>query len=143
LPEKSIIRDSQKSTILSIYPATTATVFNSVCTGEYPAVHGICGWALRKNNELIDVLPWRNQLNGDEPEKYGVNSLDIFKMKSIFQFIDRPYKIFNGFKDTPFMHYFVGKDFDMHYEFCNPSDLNDAVNKIPGYLKKVEETENE
>ena len=43
LPEDSIIRKSRKETLYTVFPATTAVVFNTVATCEYPAIHGITG----------------------------------------------------------------------------------------------------
>ena len=60
--------------ITTIAPTTTAAGLTSIVTGRPPSVHGIVGYRLSVENEILDVLKWRmNDADARErviPEKF-------------------------------------------------------------------------
>lgn len=50
--------------ITTVAPTTTAAGLTSIVTGRPPAAHGIAGYRLLVNGDVLDVLKWRNS-SGD------------------------------------------------------------------------------
>lgn len=45
--------------ITSVVPTTTATALTSITTGRVPAEHGVVGYRLRVDDDVLNVLKWR------------------------------------------------------------------------------------
>lgn len=65
LPENSFLRRNQKTTLTSVFPATTAAATVSLETGLSPIEHGWLGWSLyfSEINANVNVFP--NTLSGN------------------------------------------------------------------------------
>ena len=54
-------------TITSVAPSTTATALTSLATGMPPAVHGVAGYRIRLDGDILNVLRW--QLGGHDARR--------------------------------------------------------------------------
>jgi hypothetical protein len=63
--------------ITTVAPSTTATALSSIATGLTPAEHGLLGYRIMLNGEVLNVLRW-NSVDGDRRRSFPPRDVQPF-----------------------------------------------------------------
>jgi predicted AlkP superfamily pyrophosphatase or phosphodiesterase len=64
--------------ITTVVPSTTATALTSICTGLAPAHHGVLGYRMRLDGDVLNVLRWTTTDSHRPPDPFDVQRHDAF-----------------------------------------------------------------
>jgi hypothetical protein len=94
LPELAAMQGTQITTVV---PSTTSTALTSIATGLAPAQHGILGYRILVDGEVLNVLRWQTE-SRHPPDPFTVQRHDAF--------LGRPVPVITRveFRDTGFTH---------------------------------------
>jgi hypothetical protein len=76
----SILRElvaMEGTKITTVVPSTTSTALTSIATGLAPAQHGILGYRMLVDDEVLNVLRWQSE-SRHPPEPFSVQRHDAF-----------------------------------------------------------------
>jgi hypothetical protein len=69
--------------ITTVVPATTATALTSIATGLAPAQHGILGYRMLVEGDVLNVLRWSVQGGGRTPDPFDVQRHTAFLGRAV------------------------------------------------------------
>lgn len=70
--------------ITTVLPATTSAALTSITTGHPPAAHGVTGYRMLVDDEVLNVLRWQHEAKGVRPpEPSDVQRLTPFLGRSV------------------------------------------------------------
>ena len=81
------LRASQRGTMTSVFPSTTASAVTTFLTGLAPAEHAMTGWFmwLRELDSVVTPLPFTTRAGGTDLAALGVSPADVFVGRTVFE----------------------------------------------------------
>ncbi|KAF4663334.1 hypothetical protein FOL47_005807 [Perkinsus chesapeaki] len=135
-PTKSFLKENMVSEVNSAFPSSTTPNLISLGSGDYPSQHGVLGWI-----ELVDQRPiipalWLDAINYTHMSPNDTKlAKDAFHFESVIQGGSAKAKmVYQQYIDTPFAKAVLGNTPGVA---INASNLTDAINLVPTYLREV------
>jgi len=94
--ELACVSQLEGGAITTVVPSTTATALTSISTGLPPALHGIVGYRMLVDNDVLNVLRWTVPNRGRPPDPFAVQRHPPFLDREI------PVVTRSEFRDTGF-----------------------------------------
>ncbi|MFZ4515732.1 MAG: alkaline phosphatase family protein [Acidimicrobiia bacterium] len=69
--------------ITTVVPSTTAAVLTSIATGVAPAAHGILGFRMRMDDEILNTLRWTTDSGASAPDPLRVQRFTPFLQREV------------------------------------------------------------
>ncbi len=92
----------QGSAITSVAPSTTATALTSITTGLTPIEHGVLGYRVREEDDVLNILSWRTDQGSRPPEP------EAFQRHAAFMGREVPVVTKSEFRTTGFTKAHLG-----------------------------------
>ncbi len=90
------------SSITSVAPSTTATALTSITTGLTPIEHGVLGYRVREEDDVLNILSWRTDRGSRPPEP------EAFQRHAAFMGREVPVVTKSEFRSTGFTRAHLG-----------------------------------
>lgn len=87
LSPEGVLARSQRATLSSVFPSTTATAVTSFLTGCFPIEHGLTGWHMyfRELGTVLAVLPGKPRYGG---VPWDASGMDVGRLLGLTPFVN-------------------------------------------------------